>query len=415
VQPRGGYKTTTVVQICNVLAALDAGRVGLRGVRVYFAAIAMVAVREAAGRSREAKRGGEARGGRPPELACYRLRELARLSGLDEAEVRRQARRLARARLVRITERDIVVASEPVGEGGDLAESVCGRGRSPRRPVPIPRPILRLLARTKRASLAKTLLGYLVRGLCLDRRSGEVRGAGSAKLTWIADRFGLSERAARYARGELIALGVISPDPGSTQRKLNRDGAYFTVNLDWSDAPLRASTEAAVAPLVAPNAPRNAPPMRDRKTSYGTKDQETRPGRAAGLRGAQGGGDGAARRTSLRDIRREDLLRTSRVLELYDQATKAGWLVASEANRTNFVAAAARATRARGDAVRIFVAIVRRGLWHHITGEEEARAVAAVKRLERSTVRAGVLGGAGERLGASIASILSGLSRRNAA
>lgn len=32
--------------------------------------------------------------------------------------------------------------------------------------------------------------------------------------------------------------------------------------------------------------------------------------------------------------------------------------------------------------MRIFVAIVRRGLWHHITGEEEARAVAALTRFD---------------------------------
>jgi hypothetical protein len=406
-----------VVQLCNVLAVLDAGRIGLRGVRVYFAAIAAVAVREAAGRTapRSGQGGKGSRGETGETPACYRLRELAKLTGLDEAEVRREARRLARAGLVRFAAREIVVTSEAVGEGRELAESVCGRGRSPLRPVPVPRPILRLLARTHRASLTKTLIGYLIRGLSLDRRTGDVKGAGSAKLTWIADCFGLSERASRYARRELIALGLISGDPGSSQRKLNRDGAYFTVNLDWSDAPHRESPEAVVAPLIVPKAPRIAPPERDGRTSFGTKDQQTRPDRAAGLRGAQAGGRIPERPPTLRDIRPEDLRRTSRVLALYEQATRAGWLTASEANRTNFVAAAARANRARGDSVRIFVAIVRRGLWHHITGEEEARAVAALKRYESPGRQTRLPSAENRGVNAMAAAILGRITRNAAA
>ena len=186
MQPRGGYKTLTVLQLCGVLSAYDAGRIGPRAVRVYFAAAASVAIREAASRSRRE------RGIACEELARYRLRELAKLTGLREADVASAARRLARAGLVRITEDEIALAREPSGEGAELAGAVCGRGRSPRRPVPIPRPILRLLSRTERVALTKTLLAYLIRGLSIDRESGEVRGAGSVKLTWIAARFGLS-------------------------------------------------------------------------------------------------------------------------------------------------------------------------------------------------------------------------------
>lgn len=374
MQPRGGYKTITVVQLCNVLAAYNAGRISLRAVRVYFAAFAMVAIREAASRSRQGREDSK-------ELARYRRRELSRLTGLDELECGKQVRALARAGLIRITETEVIPCRDPIGEGGELAEALAGYRRSVLRPVPVPRPILRFLSRTDRPALTKVLVGYLLRGLTLDRRTGEVRGAGSVKLTWLADRFGLSERGARYARRELIALGIITADKGSTQRKLNRSGAYFTVNFDWSDATHRESTEAEIAPPVVQIASRIAPPVQDKRTSYGTKDQRTRSGRAAGVRGAQELG-GLGRNPSLRDIHPEDLTRTSRVLELYEQATKAGWLGQSEANRTNFVAAAARATRAGGDSVRIFVAIVRRGLWHHITGEEEARAVAALKRLD---------------------------------
>jgi hypothetical protein len=368
VQPRGGYKTLSVIQLCNPLAAYDGGRIGHRAVRVYFAAVAQVAVREASRRSTRA------RGDDPCGLARYRVQELSRLTGLADADVRRELRRLGRAGLARFSECEVTIASEPADEGVALAESVSGRNRSPRRPVPVPRPLLRLLARVDRPAFTKVLLAYLIRGVSIDRRSGEVSGAGSAKLTWIADRFGLSERAARYARRELIALGILTPDTGSSQRKLNRDGAYFTVNLDWHEELRRDPTEAIVAPLVLPTTPQIAPPEGDKRTSSGTKDQQARRVRVPGLC------ERADRTPSLRDIRREDLTRISSVLALYEQAVHVGWLERSDANRRNFVAAAVRAARANGDAPRIFVAIVRRGLWHHITAEEEERAVAALKR-----------------------------------
>lgn len=377
MRPRGGYKTITVLQLCGVLAAYDAGEIGIRDVRVFFASAAAVAIREAAIRS------GRARKEQGKELARYRLRELSRLTLLDEADVARAARRLARAGLVRIAEDAIELAREPNSKAVELAGAVCGGSRSPRRPVPMPRPILRLLAKSERIAFIKTLLAYLIRGLTLHRGSGEVSGAGSVKLTWIADQFGLSERAARYARRELIKLGVLADDPGSSQRKLNRHGSYFTVNLDWADAPASRMTEAILAPLPAKKSPRFAPPLRDKGTSFGTENQGTRRGEPSGLRGASEWERGTKEcRPSLRNIRPDDLRRTKRVLELYEQASRAGWLVPSEANRTNVVAAAARATRAQGDPARIFVAIVRRGLWHHITGEEEARAVAALKRID---------------------------------
>ena len=90
----------------------------------------------------------------------------------------------------------------------------------------------------------------------------------------------------------------------------------------------------------------------------------------------------------MRNIRVGDLQRLSRLRALYAQATAAKWLAHSEANFRNFVAAAARATRVNGDAVRIFVGIVRRGLWHHLAIADEERAIGALKReRERSAGR----------------------------
>ena len=63
----------------------------------------------------------------------------------------------------------------------------------------------------------------------------------------------------------------------------------------------------------------------------------------------------------------------------------AGWIADSESGFLDFAAAAVRANRAGGDAVRIFVAIVRKKLWHHITHADEERARAVINR-ERGAV-----------------------------
>jgi hypothetical protein len=372
VQPHGGYKAITVIQLCNGLAAYDAGRIGFRALRIYFATFAAVAVREAA------KRTTCPRHGRARDRVRFRIDELAKLSGLAESQVRGLLRCLVHAGLLTFSEPAITTASHALPGAEELARLAAGSGRSPRRPVPVPRPLLRLLARSTQPSLVKTLVAYLVRGLAIDRRTGELRSKGSVKATWIARVFGLSERAARYARRDLIRWGIITPEGGSSQRKLNRDGAYFVVNLSWGGGLYRDPTEAKPAPRDAETALAFAPPGRDKRTSSELKYQKAPSEDAAGVWSRGGGG-----KPSLRSIRLDDLRRVSSVMSLYEEATRAGWLERSEANLRNFVAAAVRATQVRGDAARIFVTIVRRRLWHHITFEQEERAIQAIKRASR--------------------------------
>ena len=78
---------------------------------------------------------------------------------------------------------------------------------------------------------------------------------------------GLSERAVRYARKKLIEMGWIESDTGSIQRKLNRDGAYFVINLDWTNVQ-RDKSGPDFAPLPTEKCTDFAPPYKDKKTSY---------------------------------------------------------------------------------------------------------------------------------------------------
>ena len=221
---QSGYKTITPFEIANCLHAQQAGQISYRAVRVYFGCVAMVAIREAALRS------GKRKGTKPCSKPSYRTGELAGLTGLSERTVKRELRSLERASLVRFAENKITFQTSPLPQSGELCEKISGK-RSARRPIPVPRSVLRFIARTPRAALGLTMLGYVVRGLTIERKTGEVRGVGTGKAGWIAETFGLSLRSVRAARKELIAMNFISQDTGSTQRKLNRDGSYFRINL----------------------------------------------------------------------------------------------------------------------------------------------------------------------------------------
>jgi hypothetical protein len=88
---------------------------------------------------------------------------------------------------------------------------------------------------------------------------------------------------------------------------------------------------------------------------------------------------------TLSNIRIEDLKDRERLHSLHRQAVAHGWLRDCEADTLNFYAAAARArTVPGGDPVRVFVGIVRRRLWYHITQAQEDEA----RQLSRTSVEA---------------------------
>ena len=250
-------------------------------------------------------------------------------------------------------------------------------GRGGKRLIPVPRQVLKFLAGCTRPALAKTVIAYLLRGLSLER-SGKIRSAGTVKISWICALCQISERAARAARAELIRLGWISKDTGSFQRKLNRDGAYFVIDPAWRRVFKR------FAPLGARKCTGSAPPKEILETPYGSKNQKAAQPQQPVSQSEAGVCKANDKKRlevpSLRRIQPDDLRRLSRLRVLYAQATAAKWISHSEANLRNFVAAAARATRVEGDAVRIFIGIVRRGLWHHLTNDDESRAINSLRR-----------------------------------
>jgi hypothetical protein len=380
-----GYKTITPIQFANALWALHHGLIDQRGIRVYLACFALVAVREAAARYRR-RRCENAK-----ETSRYTVNELERITGLDARPVRRALRQLESHGLVVFSESTILIVQAALPGSEELQNALACR-RSARRPIPVPRSILRFLARTRSGALLKTVLIYLARGLSIARRSGEVCEKGTVKASWIAEAVGLSQRAVKYAQAELRALGWISKDTQSTQRKLNRDGAYFVINLKWrfetdkqsqnqrSDGTQmgivnRDKPDSEVAPPRLGKAPAFAPPIQDKKTSIEMKHRETQASESR-VTGVCGEGSSP----SLQKLRRDDLFRFSRLEALYFQAIERGWISASEATALNFLAAAVRAREVGRDPVRLFVSLIRRQLWHHITQTQEDCARRALAR-----------------------------------
>jgi len=316
------------------------------------------------------------------KISRFRHSELARLCSATERQVQADLRTLTAEGLLSFSEAEVRVSNDPHPETGRLLSLI----RSPTRPVPVPRSVLRFLAGGTRPSVAQTMIAYMLRGLSLRKTGAEVSGKGSAKLSWVSKVTGLSERGARYARKELIRLEWIAKDSGSTQWKLNRDGAYFSINLEWTDniSFCPDSPKATFAPRTSGTCPDFAPLNKDRKTPYGCKNQETQetePKRSGVCE--QEGRDIPS--PTLSSVIAEDLRRFDRLESLYFQAVDRRWVDSSEATALNFIAAAVRAREVGHDPTRLFVALVRQRLWSHVTQaqEEYARTTLSRFRAER--------------------------------
>jgi len=328
--------------------------------------MAIFAVREAAARGAKKK-------GRPRRNTVrYTLQELSVLTGMKEKALARELRTLKKEGLLRWSESSLEFNLEAVSGTESVLVALSGR-RSARRPIPVSRTLLRFIAGCPRASVAKTALACAVRGLSIDRHDSSIRSAGTVKASWIADVFGLSLRSVKSARKVLIGCGLITRDTNSFQRKLNRDGAYFRLNLEWSD-------ERKFAPRQSKSRVVFAPPYKYNKTSYEFKNQKAHGGvpKMPGL--CKTNQKESEPEPNLKNVRLEDLKSYHRLRVLFEQAVKAAWIKNSEADFLNWIAAAVRAnTVTARDPVRVFVAIVRQARWELITQAQEDRARAAIR------------------------------------
>lgn len=338
-----------VGELCNLAALRKDRRLSFLAFRAYLGCHLMVASRCQAKRS-----------------VRYTLGELAgRLGGgVGEARLRKAVRELEDLEILSFSESKIAFREEILPEAREMVREM---GTSPARPVPLPRRLFRALVRNTRPSELISAIAHLIR--CLFKRGRSIHGRGFVKASWVARVFGVAERSVHAARRWLIEQGFLKSITVH-QLVMNRHGACFEVDLG-AGAPTKDTTGRSEF----------APPRKKIRSCTSTflNQKNNKPavgGRAGFLRKS-------IRKVSLKDVHPDDIGRVSSLMELFGQAVCAGVVQGGEAARVNFVAAAVRAKHATSDPrrrVRVFLGIVRRGLFHHITQAEEDRALDALRR-----------------------------------
>jgi hypothetical protein len=403
-KPSGGYQLIPVVQLALVWWCYREKLIRLADLRVWLAAWEM--------RARRCRRP-------DPLPRRFGLAELQGLTGLSVRRLEESLCRLTRVRLLSwsdsAVEFPVSAAAVPLPDRDAFARflhRISNHGRL----VPVPRRILRLLAGGARPALMATVLGHLMR--CLYLKQGKCSGRGRVKASWIAETFGVGLRRVKEARGELIAIGwLIALE--ADQWALNRWGAHVRINLDWSRldgiedppaapencpelVPREAKSTVELAPPVAKSTVELAPPESDQEPLQDDKNQKPATGGRAGVFNVHGEektaeamaaslalprtsvsqtGGVLAAKPELRNVVPQDLRDTGRLLDLYEQAVGQGMAAASEWGRLRFVAVAEHA-RVIGtkNPCGLFVRLVRGGLWHFATHDDEMAASIRLRR-----------------------------------
>ncbi len=246
----------------------------------------------------------------------------------------------------------------------------------PKRPVPIPKPILRMLARQANASNLIGALVHLLRCLFIDK--GDINNKGFVKDELITRLTGLCSRTIRRARTWMKKIGLLVENPVSAEIK-TRFGRLFMVKLNY---PTDSNSSNGLLRELSSNGDLSAGSLpcsiyTNNKNQYPNTTREPEPESSSGVFSKQDNLSPKSEETlphapTLNDIQPVDLREVSRLEALYRQAVARQWLPDCQASIQNFVAAATRAVQVAGNAVKIFVGIVKRGLWNYITqGQEE--------------------------------------------
>lgn len=315
--PEGGYILVEAGHILRAWELYHAKIITLLDLRVWLACHEIVARRQ---------------GAQNRQRASYTHEELARLVSVAAlGRVKGSLRRLERARLVTWSTNSVKVTHPGPPDSHTTFISI-------RRLVPMPRRMVRFLAAGASRSVIAAAFGLMLR--CLFIRRGECSGIGRCKASWVADTFGIDERSAKRARGELVRIGWVKPFD-SSQWSMNRWGGQFQVNLNWRSPDSKRPTS-RLSPLSPPIEPCLSPPESNKHPLRENTHQNPARRGPAGVRKNPAKSLVAP---TLRDIHRSDLIDRERTLALHRQACERGLAERSEAGRLRFVGLAMHAWR----------------------------------------------------------------------
>jgi hypothetical protein len=365
----GGYVLVPCAEICRAWAAYRSKKIRLYDLRVWLACHEMIARRCTLQR------------GRSPRFAEIELHAL--VGGVGGEHLRNSLKRLAVSGLLSWSEQRIerICATELDDELTRMLSQVVNHRRS----VPIPRRILRMLAKDGTRSLIATVFGLLFR--CLYVRGRTIRVVGACKASWIAVVFGIDQRNAKAARQTLLALGWLTQHD-TAQWYRNRYGIRLEVNTQWGEAVGAGDreVESELPPPVPFSTSDLPPPVPNQKLLVEYKNQKP----------AQCGPAGACSerrklgRPTLTNVVEQDLGNSRRLLALFREAVKRRLVGNTDADCLVFFTAAEHA-RAVGTRNRcgLFVHLVRNKLWHYLTQADEDSARKRLNELRLAANRSG--------------------------
>jgi hypothetical protein len=357
-KPVGGFLFVTVTQLSMVWWAYQQRCIQLKDLRVWFAALELVARRCGLNDNQT------------PHYGFEELRKLVAGRGGERASVAR----LEQVGLLHWDTTHITFARAPSDlRVSDLSSlfAMLSRIQNNQRKVPVPRQVVRFIASPSKRCVIATILGHLLRALYY--RSHECVSGGFCKASWVADVFNIDVRNVKAARTFLArALGLLEIVP-TPQSLLNRYGQRVLINLTWNGSAVDKSAEAPrELPPPEPRISTGLPPLTENKKPLREQEHQN-PARGGNRSGFLDKERGKA--PTLTHIVPEDLRDTSRLLSLFEQAQAQGFIGGSESEQLTFVATAERArVRAIDNPPGLFAELVRRRLWHFVTQDDEDRA-----------------------------------------
>lgn len=288
---------------------------------------------------------------------------LRRLEAIGLAEMDEDGLRFAKGL------RDLKVDAERLRH---MVQGIDHRKNVRNRTVPVPRSMLVYLAGgSAPPAVAATMFAHAIR--CLWLRAKRCRADGSCSASFVADVFDIHIRTVKSARKRLHEIKWLIPLQADPYH-VNTNGARVLVNLNWSrpdtvDNSRQAERPVTESPPPSPaNDTKSPPPVHNNNLPSGSKNQHP----------ASGGADGVRKRTEKtekpdwRRIVPADLRNSHRLNELFAQAIQAKLVTPTESDRLRFFAAAEHAVAfGAHNPCGLFVAIVKRELWHVIRANEE--------------------------------------------
>lgn len=390
---QGGVRRVSVPRLLMAWWLYHAKHIGPYDLRVYWACHELDERRDAAERCQASERLLQ----RDERYRQYRVAEVVGLvGGGGVADVRRSLRRLERVGLVRARKHEIRFAASPdelkVDDLDDLFEALSGVTNR-RRVVPVPRRLLRELARGFSRSLTATILGHLIAGCYWHRKHEAYRTDGRCKASWVAETFGIAERSVHAARRELReGLGWLN-EHACDQWMLNKWGMHFSIDVAWSrpeESERRgksAGPRVTSRPISAPPVIKQvSPPTEESKHQYPARPGSHRAG--AFTRKGGGRGRGSARRQPSRPthkhVQRRDLEDPGRLRVLFTSYSEAGKLRAvggkPAVDQLTFFAMAQRALEVGRNPAAVFATLVRDRRVNYVTNAQEDEANRRFKR-----------------------------------